>query len=268
MTEHVLGVAPQQIQIGQHSFRVIHRPGKTSQPPLLLLNGFGCSAEIFQPLVDELDSDLSFVCLDPPGIGGSPRPGLPYRLSGYAKRIGKILDKLGIDEIDVLGISWGGAIAQQFAKQFPKRCRRLVLVSTGPAPIMKPSFETLREVVWPRRFDPVNGRQIAANLYGGKVKKDPSLLDMMKREIPNSGGECYQQYAILGWTSLPFLPFMKQPVLVLSGEHDGMVPGINSTLINWLMPNATHHIFDDGHVGLLTSADELSPVIQSFLASP
>ncbi len=267
MTEHVLGVVPRQIEVGLSIFRVMYRPGKTSQPPLLLLNGFGASAEIFQPLVDKLDPDLSFICLDPPGIGGSPRPALPYRLSGYAKRIGQVLNTLGVQQVDFLGISWGGAIAQQFAKQNPRRCRRLVLVSTGPAPIMKPSLSTLREVIWPKRFHPVNGRQIAANLYGGKVKKDPALLDIMKREIPNSGGECYQQYAILGWTSLPFLPFMKQPALVMSGEHDGMVPGINSTLIDWLMPNAKHHIFDDGHVGLLTSADELSPIIQSFLAT-
>lgn len=263
----VLGATPQMLDVNGKQFRVIYRPGKSSQPPLLLLNGFGCSAEIFQPLVDRLDPDLGIICLDPPGIGGSPPPRLPYRLSGYACRIGKILDQLAVDSVDVLGISWGGTIAQQFALQNPRRCRRLILVSTGAAPLLKPNLTTLREVIWPRRFDPVYGQEVAAQLYGGKVKQDRSLLKMMRNELPNQGGEFFQQLAIAGWTSLPYLPLLRQRTLVMAGDDDQMVPAFNARLIELLMPHARRHIFNDGHLGLLTSAEELSPVIQSFLTA-
>jgi pimeloyl-ACP methyl ester carboxylesterase len=53
----------------------------------------------------------------------------------------------------------------------------------------------------------------------------------------------------------------------MAGDDDQMVPPINARLIQALMPHAERHIFHDGHLGLLTSADEVSPVIQSFLAS-
>lgn len=264
---NVLGAIPQQMNVGSGEFRVVYRPGKSSQPPLLLLNGFGCSAEIFQPLVDKLAPDIGIICLDPPGIGGSPPPSKPYRLSGYACRIGKILDQLDVPVVDVLGISWGGAAAQQFALQNPRRCRRLILVSTAAAPLLKLNRTTLREIIWPKRFDPIHGQDVAAKLYGGKVSKNKNLLKLMRTELPNRGGEFFQQFAISGWSSVPFLRLVRQRTLVMAGDDDQMVPPINARLIEMLMPHAQRHIFKDGHLGLITSADDLSPVIESFLTT-
>jgi poly(3-hydroxyalkanoate) depolymerase len=243
------------------SFRVAVRESTGPAPPLLLINGLGCCIEVLSPLIEALDPATGYVCFDPPGVGGSPRPRLPYRLSGLSYRLGKVLDQLGIPEVDVLGASWGGALAQQFAVMHPRQCRRLILVSTGAAPILRPSLATLREAVSPRRF---GNPDIAVAFYGGKVRRDPSLLRHLEREVPNRGGERYQTLAVLGWTSLLYLRGVRQPTLVLHGDEDNLVPMLNARLLARLLPNAQLHVFHDGHIGLITSAAEIAPVIEAF----
>jgi poly(3-hydroxyalkanoate) depolymerase len=249
------------VSVCGQSFRVAVRESTGPAPPLLLINGLGCSIEVFSPLLEALDPATGYVCFDAPGVGGSPRPRLPYRLSGLSFRLGKVLDELGIPEVDVLGASWGGALAQQFAFQHPRRCRRLILVSTGAAPILRPSLATLREAVSPRRF---GNADIAAEFYGGKVREDPTLLRHLEREIPNRGGERFQTLAVLGWTSLLYLRWVRQPTLVLHGDADNLVPMLNARLLRRLLPNAQLHVFHDGHIGLITSATEIAPVIEAF----
>src|SRR5256885_15492891 len=93
-----------------------------------------------------------------------------------------------IPPADVLGVLWGGAVAQDFAFQHRRRCRRLILVSTGAGPFVKPSWAIAREVVAPRRFDPVRGRDVAIQLYGGEVRDDPELPHVFKGLVSNKGG--------------------------------------------------------------------------------
>src|SRR5712672_3904692 len=107
--------------------------------PLVLCNGIGASLEVLDPLVAQLDPDTTVVRFDVPGTGGSPNSPLPYGFPYLAAVLGKLLKKLGYGgPVDVLGLSWGGALAQQFAFQHPRRCRRLILVSTGGGAIMVP----------------------------------------------------------------------------------------------------------------------------------
>jgi pimeloyl-ACP methyl ester carboxylesterase len=67
-----------------------------------------------------------------PGVGRSMPYGRPRRMPGVARTVERMLDALGYDEVDVLGVSLGGVIAQQLARQAPHRVRRLVLAATGP----------------------------------------------------------------------------------------------------------------------------------------
>ena len=105
--------------------------------PLVLCNGIGASLEVLDPLVEQLDP-TTVVRFDVPGTGGSPTSLAPYGFPYLAWVLGRVLSKLGIGVVDVLGLSWGGALAQQFAFQNPRRCRRLVLVATGTGAIMVP----------------------------------------------------------------------------------------------------------------------------------
>jgi pimeloyl-ACP methyl ester carboxylesterase len=71
----------------------------------------------------------------------------------------------------------------------------------------------------------------------------------------------------LGWSSLPFLPLIRQRTLILAGNDDPIIPLVNARIMHALIPHATLHVYDDGHLGLLTSADELGPLVSRFLTS-
>ena len=120
------------LTVGGRVLRVAVRDGNPGRPPLLLCNGIGGRLELFQPFVDALDPRRGVIRFDVPGIGTSPAPVLPYHLATLAPKLARLLDQLGYQQADVLGISWGGGLAQQFALSRPDRVHRLVLVATGP----------------------------------------------------------------------------------------------------------------------------------------
>ena len=71
--------------------------------------------------------------------------------------------------------------------------------------------------------------------------------------------------ASAGWTSLPLLPLIRQPTLVLAGTDDPIIPLINARIMSRLLPDATLHVYDEGHLGLLTKAPELGHLVSRFL---
>ena len=123
--------------IGGQKLRVGIRRGDKAHRPLLLFNGIGANIELVEPFLDALQGPDAIV-FDVPGVGGSPAPRLPYRFSTLARLSARLLDQLGHAQVDVIGVSWGGALAQQFAFQQSKRCRRLVLAATSPGHLMVP----------------------------------------------------------------------------------------------------------------------------------
>src|SRR5829696_6831108 len=79
-----------------------------------------------------LDARLTqTITVDAPGTGGSSQYRFPRRMSGLARTMDEMLGALGYDRVDVLGVSFGGVLAQQLARQSPERVRRLVLAATG-----------------------------------------------------------------------------------------------------------------------------------------
>ncbi len=152
--------------------RVGVRRGERARPPLLLFNGIGANIELVEPFLDALDGPEAIV-FDVPGVGGSPAPSLPYRPSTLARLSAQLLDQLGHEQVDVLGVSWGGALAQQFAFQQGKRCRRLVLAATSPGHLMVPGKLTvLLKMATPRRYkDPDYMRRVAGDIYGGALRE-------------------------------------------------------------------------------------------------
>ena len=126
------------VRVAGHDIRVSTRPGTGTGPPLVLCNGIGASLDLLEPFVRELPPELTVVSFDVPGVGGSGMPRTPYNFAMLSLLLGRLLDELGYDTVDVLGISWGGGLAQQFAFQNPHRCRRLVLVSTATGVLMVP----------------------------------------------------------------------------------------------------------------------------------
>jgi len=256
--------------------RVSVRPARgrlAAEPPLLLCNGIGASFEVLQPLVDGLDPDRGVVRFDVPGVGGSPAPRFPYLLATLAPWVSALMATLGHDEYDVLGISWGGTLAQQLAVQCRRKVRRLVLVATAPGSLMVPGRpNVLAKMMTPRRHhDAEYARRVAAEIYGGTMRTSPErgaqLLHAATRAGPRRG-YYFQLAAATGWSSLPFLRMVRQPTLVLSGDDDPIIPLVNGRVLARLIPDARLHVYHGGHLSVLTESAELAPVVEAFLVEP
>jgi poly(3-hydroxyoctanoate) depolymerase len=257
----------QYVDVDGQRLRVAIRAGDGERWPLLLLNGIGASLELLELFVDALEG-IETIRVDLPGTGESPTPIIPYRPPALAELLAELLDQLAYPEVDVLGVSLGGIVAQQFARQYPARCRRLVLVSTGTGSIMAPGRPSaLALMLTPQRYnDPAHMAEIAPKLYGGRIRENPELLGHLKATYPVGWlGYYWQLLGITGFTSIHWLHDLRQPTLILSGSDDPIVPPINAKIMARLIPNARLHLFDDGHLGLLTSAGELAPVVRQFL---
>jgi len=259
------------IRVGQQNVRTSFRAGDPARPPLVIANGIGASLELLQPFVDEVHPDIGVVRFDVPGVGGSPLPARPYRFAGLVRLLDRVLDQLGCDRVDMLGISWGGGLAQQFALYKPRRCRRLVLANTATGSLMVPAGpRILKNMATPRRYrDPGYAVQIAANVYGGRLREDPELAHELLHKhlrLGPSRGYAYQLLAGLGWTSLPILPMIRQQTLILAGSDDPIIPLVNARIMRRLLPHADLLIYDDGHLGLLTHAPELGRAVTDFLS--
>jgi poly(3-hydroxyalkanoate) depolymerase len=251
------------------------RVGTTSvskpRRPLLLFNGIGASIELVVPFTEAMQRvGIPTVVFDIPGVGGSERTLMPYRFSGLAKLADLVLDERGIHgSVDVLGVSWGGALAQQFVKDFPGRCSRLVLAATTPGVIMVPGrLGAILKMVSPRRYtDPDFMARAAGRLYGGDLRDEPDLSDLLLRGMkpPTKIGYVLQLLAGAGWTSIHWLHRLHQPVLVMTGRHDPIVPPINGRILAALLPNARLVEIDCGHLFLLTRPDEVAAIIAAFL---
>jgi poly(3-hydroxyalkanoate) depolymerase len=261
------------IGVDGHQLRVAVRHGQRGRVPLLLINGIGASLDLLQPFVDALDPSLGVIRFDVPGVGGSPLPQAPYRFTGLCRLIARMLSELGHDAADVLGVSWGGGVAQHFAAFQRARCRRLVLVSTATGAIMVPARPAvLLRMATPRRYlDPSYLERIAPRLYGGSARTNPGRVSAAmhgQSRVGSPRGYLYQLAAGLGWTSVPFLPLLRQPTLIVSGDDDPIIPLANARLMHRLIPHSRLHVFHGGHLGLVTEAPQLAPVVDCFLGGP
>lgn len=262
------------VRAGGRTLRVAVRTGDGETTPLLLMNGIGASLEVLQPFVDALDPRRTVIRFDVPGVGGSPRPVLPYTYGTFTPVVAALLDRLGFGgQVDVLGFSWGGGLAQHFAVQHRRRVRRLVLAATGTGCLMVPaSPRVLGRMLTPRRHrDPEYARRIAGLLYGGTVRDDPDQAARALHAATRLGprrGYYYQLAAGAGWSSLPFLRMIRQPTLVVAGDDDPIIPSVNARIMARGIPDGRLHLYSGGHLALVTEAAELAPVVERFLDEP
>ncbi len=253
-----------EVEVDGQRLRVAVRPGPDGATPLLLCNGLGAPVEWLEPLVRELDG-LGVIAFDAPGTGGSPAPRFPLRFAGLARLAARMLDRLGYTgPVDVMGISWGGGVAQEFAHRFPQRCRRLVLAATSSGVTMVPG-------------DPRAAWSLTApgksRARGGRFAQlgdapDEIVLGGGAGAVTSHGtrGMLGQLYALVGWSSLHWLHRLRQPTLILSGRRDRLVPPINGRILERCIPHAQRVEFDAGHMFLNTRTRETAEAVRRFLA--
>jgi pimeloyl-ACP methyl ester carboxylesterase len=243
------------------------------RPPLLLINGLGGCIETWRPLVAQL-RHRDIIMVDHPGMGLSEVPSRVLPMSDLAKLYVSILDKLAVTEpVDILGFSFGGAVAQQLAHDHPQRVHALILAGTagGLGGVPADPF-TLFLASNPMRYQfPLLREMVAPFIYRGRIGRNPALLETELKDVaaPFRASPCgliCQISAYSTWSSGPWLASLKVPTLVLAGDEDPMAPAMNSRMIANLITGAELKIFKEGgHLFLFDRAREAGSVITDFL---
>ena len=237
----------------------------TKKLPILFFNGIGANIEAMAPMAELLD-DRDFITFDMPGIGGSPDPVVPYNAILMSRIAALLLDRFEMPVVDVMGVSWGGAMAQQFALQNGARTNKLILVATSAGMLMVPGNPAaLVKMADPRRYiDPDFMAKHFKTLYGGMVGNKAEHIGRITP--PSKTGYFYQLMAMMGWTSAPFLPFLKTETLIMMGDDDQIVPLANGKFLNFLIPNSELFVVENGgHLFLLSHVEESIEAIRRFL---
>jgi poly(3-hydroxyalkanoate) depolymerase len=241
-----------------------------SGSPLLLIMGLGGHLDLWEPFQSAM-SQFQTITFDAPGTGRSSTPTVPLRLSRLARLTSRLVDTLGYRRVDVLGVSLGGALAQELTRQAPRRVRRLVLVSTacGIGAIPGNPLALLSLATPQRYYSRSFFESRAPSIYGGRLRTDQDLVQHVAgqwlAQPPNLWGYVSQTVGLWGWTSLPWLHQITQPTLVLSGDDDPIVPAINSRILAARIPGARLEILPGGHLVMVEQTETVSHIVRNFL---
>lgn len=245
-------------RVGGRSLRVArwHWHHAADRSPLLFFNGIGASVDALAPFAGVL-AERPVLSWDMPGIGGSPAPVVPYNPALAAWTGQALLKRFGCARADVMGLSWGGNIAQHFALQHPASTRKLVLAATNAGMVAVPgSPRALWKLANPAHWQ---GPGLARALGPGADR-------MEHLPPPPLRGWLYQVAALAGWTSAPFLPLLKAPTLILMGAKDRIVPTVNGRILSALIPHSRLEVIEGGgHLFLLGQQDQTLGLLRAFL---
>lgn len=258
---------------------VYRRLGPATGIPVVMLNHWGAVLDNFDPrIVDGLADTRPIIAIDYRGVGASGGKA-PLTVAEMAKDTIALIRALRLDQVDLFGFSLGGFVAQDIARQEPDLVRKMILTGTGPAG--GEGIEQVGPVSWPLIIkamltfrDPkiylfftstANGRQAAKafleRLKERKVDRDKSVtIGVFLRQLK----------AIKAWglQAPQDLGSIQKPVLVANGDHDIMVPSINSTDLARRLPNAELVLYEDaGHGGIFQHHQAFVETARAFLGS-
>lgn len=241
--------------------------------PLCLINGLGANVRMLAAFQDGLTGHHT-IAFDAPGAGHSDTPTVPLSFGGVARVIAELLRKLGCARVDVIGYSFGGGIAQQLAHDYPDIVRRLVLAATSCGLCGVPGHPiALGAVLTPLRYYSPRFSALAAPLMGeGRAGRDPAVTKAQAEarlsSPPSPIGYVWQLLAGASWSSWGWLPSIRQPALVVTGDRDRLVPAVNGTLLAARLPSARLMVVrgEDHHL-LADSGGRVADAIREYLGS-
>lgn len=241
--------------------------------PVVLFNGIGAHVEMWHPLEHMLEG-MRIVSFDAPGSGRSQTRPVPFTMRDLARLVERLFDELELGRADVIGYSFGGALAQQFAVQVPERIRRLVLAATIPGWGGVPGrLAALLSMGTPLRYYSREFyERTAGTIAGGRARYDIDHVRRLWRDrvghVPSPTGYAHQLWAITFWSSLPWLGRIETPTLIVAGDDDPLVPLSNAFMMASRMPNARVFVgADEGHFQLLDEQSTALPAIREFLGA-
>ena len=240
--------------------------------PLVLIGGIGAPLELWEPFRRALSTET--LAVDLPGVGGSATLRRPRSMWGVACILDRLLDQLDYPTVDVLGVSWGGGVAQYLALRRRSRVRLLILASTGFGLWSMPGDpRALVHLLMPARyFSKSHFLQIAPTLYGGETGRHPERLPaqavVRSATRPSAIGYVHQLAATATWVALPLLPLIRTETLVLNGGDDPIVHVATARIMAAALPYGRLRIVrGGGHMFLLDQPREAADIVGSFLRS-
>lgn len=244
-------------------------------PRLLMFNGSGSTIERMRPLMGALATRFDVVLHDQRGLGRTEIPPGPYSMAEYAADACALVDHLGWESFRVIGISFGGMVAQEFAVTHPERVQRLALLCTSPGGAGGASYplHELRSMseeeragismtIMDTRFTPEwleshpSDRMFVEGIsgqYGAEPGSDAER------------GEIEQLHARRGHDVWDRLGNITAPTFIGAGRYDGIAPLTNSEAMAERIPNAELHVYEGGH-GFFAQDASAFPDIFEFLA--
>ena len=252
---------------------------RTDAPPLLFLQHFRGNLDSWDPLlVDRLAQDREIILLGNRGVGASTGA-VPDNVRDMTRDVIRFLDALGLDQVDVLGFSLGGYIAQELALLRPRLVRRLVLAGTAPRGASH--IHRWSDAVYALATQDETSPEMFIRLFfSGSEESRARGMHYLKRASARQtdrdartdlATRDAQLAAITEWgipdtSKLERLAAIIQPTFAASGDNDAMMRTENSYLLARRLPNAQLRIYPDSGHGFLDQSPELfADHVRAFL---
>ena len=244
--------------------------------PLVLVPGFASGAWSWRWQVEDLAREFRVITFDPRGVAGSRlKGGASVSIADIADDISSLLDELEIDAAHVLGISFGGFVAQEFALRHPDRLKKLILASTsfgGPNHVAPPmevlaAFSATNGLNSPERIR----KYMTMGFTPSFVQDHGEVVDEFctLRERNAVPEEVYRQQlaSAVTFNAEDRVGAIKSETLVLTGDKDAVVPPENSENLASMIPEARRQtIKGGGHMAFVEQAGEFNAIVREFLA--
>ena len=245
-------------------------------PRVLFFNGSGATLESSQLLIKALSKECEVLAHDQRGLGQTSIPEGPYTMAQYAADGAALLDHVGWSSCAVIGISFGGMVAQEFAVTYPNRVQRLALLCTsagGDAGSSYPLHElgalsaagrnAKVTVLTDSRYTP---EWLATHPDDAAMVRMRGEQAAMQKSADTIRGERLQLGARIGHDVADRLHLITAPTFVTAGKFDGIAPPVNSEAIIGLIADATMAVYEGGHI---FTAQDPSAIreIRTFLAT-
>lgn len=240
---------------------------------LLFISGTGADLRRTPRLTDAAGfADFELLQYDQRGLGQSAVPEGPYTMGDYADDAAGLLDAVGWDSCLVIGVSFGGMVAQELAIRHPERVRRLVLACTSAGGAGGASYP-LHELVGldaqaslDTRLQLLDTRWDAA-WRAENTEMVAMIADGFQLGGPDGGpteGALFQLEARRHHDTSARLAQIRCPTFVCGGRYDGLAPPANSEFLASTIPGAEAAFFDGGHIFMMQDPDAM-PAMLDFL---
>ncbi|MEG3586064.1 MAG: alpha/beta hydrolase [Actinomycetota bacterium] len=243
-----------------------------SGDPLLIISGTGADLRSPRARISAIDDHFKVFRYDQRGLGRTEQPPPPYSMNDYGDDAAALLSTLGVRQANIIGISFGGMVAQHLTHKHPNMVNKLVLACTSPGGSEFSSFDLRKILQQPIEIQGSSWLQLLDSRYQSKnidlpiIDAVEELIAARKRVFPNNltTGLINQLDARSTHDAVDFLPDLVKPTLIVGGCYDLVAPEKNQHRLNELIPNSEIEIFEGGHLFMLQNRSAW-PRIASFL---